>query len=397
MRTCNQFFLMTYEEYGFEMALDGHVVVLRGLDKWRLQLPQREGHFARRVVALKKSRNKNKEKLKMECSVETSTSPALVSLVNGLGWFDCSDSEIVDNFKKGLGYEKYNAVLPPYTRNFMPPTPDSFGLDEFVNEPVVENSKAMSSEEEPKVVRKIVDGPNIEELIKLVRDRKSRTPHKMELLRGGIRTLIEAASDLLADSSSGPDWLFDIDALTRTMNYEPIVVGTQSNGFAGTKASDNVDYSIFDVSRDDEDVDAEADMNNLDYNNPRRTKKDNSYIEGSKLDRGYAGRASTIQENLNSYSGLQVQQKKDGIFISQDMYVEEILKKFGFTEVKTASTPMETQKAFYTHRPKLLMGKFQYKPCDGKKIIVTESTVRRDLQLEDAEGMYWFTKSNIFL
>ncbi|GJT08802.1 putative ribonuclease H-like domain-containing protein [Tanacetum coccineum] len=38
---------------------------------------------------------------------------------------------------------------------------------------------------------------------------------------------------------SGPDWLFDIDALTITMNYEPIVAGTQSNGFAGTKASDN--------------------------------------------------------------------------------------------------------------------------------------------------------------
>ncbi|GJZ35848.1 retrovirus-related pol polyprotein from transposon TNT 1-94 [Tanacetum coccineum] len=38
---------------------------------------------------------------------------------------------------------------------------------------------------------------------------------------------------------SGPDWLFDIDALTRTMNYEPIVAGTQSNGFAGTKASNN--------------------------------------------------------------------------------------------------------------------------------------------------------------
>ncbi|GJZ46573.1 putative ribonuclease H-like domain-containing protein [Tanacetum coccineum] len=38
---------------------------------------------------------------------------------------------------------------------------------------------------------------------------------------------------------SGLDWLFDIDALTRLMNYEPIVVGTQSNGFAGTKPSDN--------------------------------------------------------------------------------------------------------------------------------------------------------------
>nr|GEY40151.1 hypothetical protein [Tanacetum cinerariifolium] len=38
---------------------------------------------------------------------------------------------------------------------------------------------------------------------------------------------------------SGPDWLFDIDALTKTMNYEPIVAGTQSNSFAGIKASDN--------------------------------------------------------------------------------------------------------------------------------------------------------------
>nr|GEW06861.1 reverse transcriptase [Tanacetum cinerariifolium] len=38
---------------------------------------------------------------------------------------------------------------------------------------------------------------------------------------------------------SGPDWLFDIDVLTRLMNYEPIIVGTQSNDLAGTKANDN--------------------------------------------------------------------------------------------------------------------------------------------------------------
>ncbi|GKD92730.1 putative ribonuclease H-like domain-containing protein, partial [Tanacetum coccineum] len=47
---------------------------------------------------------------------------------------------------------------------------------------------------------------------------------------------------------------------------------------------------------------------------------------------------------LSFFVGLQVQQKKDGIFISQDKYVGEILKKFGFTEVKTTSTPIETQK-----------------------------------------------------
>ncbi|GJS14455.1 putative ribonuclease H-like domain-containing protein [Tanacetum coccineum] len=37
-------------------------------------------------------------------------------------------------------------------------------------------------------------------------------------------------------------------------------------------------------------------------------------------------------------------EKEDGIFISQDKYVAEILKKFDFANVKTASTPIETQK-----------------------------------------------------
>nr|GEY22448.1 hypothetical protein [Tanacetum cinerariifolium] len=36
--------------------------------------------------------------------------------------------------------------------------------------------------------------------------------------------------------------------------------------------------------------------------------------------------------------------KKDGIFISQDKYVAEILRKFGFTYVKSASIPIETKK-----------------------------------------------------
>ncbi|GJY35172.1 ribonuclease H-like domain-containing protein [Tanacetum coccineum] len=75
------------------------------------------------------------------------------------------ECQIVDNCKKGLGYEKYNAVPPPYTGNFMPPTPDlSFtSLDEFVNKPVVENKK--SDEEVSKVVRKNDDAPIIEEWV----------------------------------------------------------------------------------------------------------------------------------------------------------------------------------------------------------------------------------------
>ncbi|GKC19149.1 putative ribonuclease H-like domain-containing protein, partial [Tanacetum coccineum] len=47
---------------------------------------------------------------------------------------------------------------------------------------------------------------------------------------------------------------------------------------------------------------------------------------------------------LAFFLGLQVTQKYDGIFISHDKYVDEILKKFGFSTIKTVSTPMETSK-----------------------------------------------------
>ncbi|GJZ97163.1 putative ribonuclease H-like domain-containing protein [Tanacetum coccineum] len=137
---------------------------------------------------------------------------------------------------------------------------------------------------------------------------------------------------------SGPDWLSDIDALTRTMNYKPIVADPKSSHDVGSKPSsdngkkldedprkdsecndqekeDNVnstntvnaagtnevnvvgrkisielpfdpnmstleDVSIFDLLRDNEDDGAEADMNNLDttiqvsLNPPTRVYKD---------------------------------------------------------------------------------------------------------------------------
>ncbi|GJT78139.1 putative ribonuclease H-like domain-containing protein [Tanacetum coccineum] len=47
---------------------------------------------------------------------------------------------------------------------------------------------------------------------------------------------------------------------------------------------------------------------------------------------------------LTFFLGLQVKQKEDGIFISQDKYVADILRKFSFTDVRTASTPMDTEK-----------------------------------------------------
>ncbi|GJS90272.1 hypothetical protein Tco_0772908 [Tanacetum coccineum] len=79
------------------------------------------------------------------------------------------ESQIVDNCKKGLGY---NAVPPLYIGNFMPPTPDlSFtSLEEFTSElvvikPVVKNSEAKASEAKPKAIRKNNGAPMIEDSV----------------------------------------------------------------------------------------------------------------------------------------------------------------------------------------------------------------------------------------
>ncbi|GJS60036.1 putative ribonuclease H-like domain-containing protein [Tanacetum coccineum] len=47
---------------------------------------------------------------------------------------------------------------------------------------------------------------------------------------------------------------------------------------------------------------------------------------------------------LTFFLRLQVQQKEDGIFISQDKYVAEILKKFNYSDVNSASTPVDLEK-----------------------------------------------------
>nr|GEW45627.1 hypothetical protein [Tanacetum cinerariifolium] len=162
---------------------------------------------------------------------------------------------------------------------------------------------------------------------------------------------------------------------------------------------------------------------------------------------------------LTFFLGLQVKQKNDGIFISQDKYVAKILKKFRFIEVKNASKPMKTQKPLlkdedgekyqvnpkdsHLHAVKRIFraildrksttGGCQFLGCrliswqckkhtvvansttkstamaktingeaqihdwvDGKEITITESSVRRDLLLADEEGVDCLPNSTIF-
>ncbi|GJV51539.1 putative ribonuclease H-like domain-containing protein [Tanacetum coccineum] len=71
--------------------------------------------------------------------------------------------------------------------------------------------------------------------------------------------------------------------------------------------------------------------------------------------------------------GLQVTQKDDGIFISQDKYVDKILKKFGFSTVKTTSTPMETSKTLLKDAEAKDVDVHLYRLMIGSMIYLTSS------------------------
>ncbi|GJT39644.1 putative ribonuclease H-like domain-containing protein [Tanacetum coccineum] len=149
-----------------------------GFDKYKVKCYNchKRGHFVRECRALRNQENRNRENTRRVVPVETTTSNDLVSCDgSGYDWSDqaeegptnfvliayssiSSNSKVVDKCKIGLGY---NAVPPPYTRNFMPPKLDlSFsGLEEFTSEPIVikpiaKNCEAKASEAKPKAVRK---------------------------------------------------------------------------------------------------------------------------------------------------------------------------------------------------------------------------------------------------
>ncbi|GJU87609.1 hypothetical protein Tco_1295155 [Tanacetum coccineum] len=159
---------------GRKLTVNGNETI--GFDKSKVEsynCHKRE-HFARECKALRNQDNKNKESTRRSVSVETSTSTALVSC-DGLGGYDWSDQAEEGQIMSLMAYSSSvltqvsndSNFLPPYIGNFMPPTPDLpfTGLDEFVNELVVKNSKAKSSEEEPKEVRKNDDALIIEEWV----------------------------------------------------------------------------------------------------------------------------------------------------------------------------------------------------------------------------------------
>ncbi|GJT54415.1 hypothetical protein Tco_0989469 [Tanacetum coccineum] len=68
-----------------------------------------------------------------------------------------------------------------------------------------------------------------------------------------------------------------------------------------------------------------------------------------------------------------VQQKKKGIFISQDKYVHEILRKYNYTDVKSASTPTDLEKPLVQDGDAADVDEHLYRSMIGSLMYLTAS------------------------
>ncbi|GJS25601.1 hypothetical protein Tco_0454233 [Tanacetum coccineum] len=76
---------------------------------------------------------------------------------------------------------------------------------------------------------------------------------------------------------------------------------------------------------------------------------------------------------LTFFLGLQVKQQHEGIFISQDKYVADILKKFDFLSIRTATTPIESNKPLVKDEDGIDVDVHIYRSMIGSLMYLTAS------------------------
>ena len=76
---------------------------------------------------------------------------------------------------------------------------------------------------------------------------------------------------------------------------------------------------------------------------------------------------------LTIFLGLQVKQKKEGIFVSQEKYARNIVKKFGLNSKKHASTPMSSSTKLNVDSSRVKVSPTLYRSIIGSLLYLTAS------------------------
>nr|GEX04887.1 putative ribonuclease H-like domain-containing protein [Tanacetum cinerariifolium] len=168
---------------------------------------------------------------------------------------------------------------------------------------------------------------------------------------------------------------------------------------------------IFDDVSDDSEVGVKADTNNLDISTVMDVKS--AFLYGTIKEEVYVcqppgfedpyfpNKVYKVEKALYGLhqaprAWLQVKQQDDGIFISQDKYVANILKKFDFSLVKITSTPIETHKALLKDEEAQDVDVHLYRSMIGSLMYLTASQPDIIYLKDQPKLGLWYPKDSPF-
>jgi hypothetical protein len=79
----------------------------------------------------------------------------------------------------------------------------------------------------------------------------------------------------------------------------------------------------------------------------------------------------SMMGELTSFLGIQVKQRKEGIFMHQAKYMKDLMKKFNMAELKPMSTPMSTAAALDPDENGEAIDQREYRSMIGSLLYLT--------------------------
>jgi hypothetical protein len=86
----------------------------------------------------------------------------------------------------------------------------------------------------------------------------------------------------------------------------------------------------------------------------------------------------SMMGELTFFLRLQIKQTREGIFMHQDKYTKDLLRKFDMGEAKPLSTPMSTMMALYEDKEGEAVDQKEYRSMIGSLLYLT--AMRPDIQ-----------------
>ncbi|GKC29515.1 hypothetical protein Tco_1036809 [Tanacetum coccineum] len=109
-------------------------------------------------------------------------------------------------------------------------------------------------------------------------------------------------------AGSGPEWLFDIDSLTKSMNYEPVTAGNQTNGDAGIETNVNAGQGRQEKASDHEYIFSQSTYNKDADEVPGKGDDDLSERNGQEKEEGASNKED--DQHVQELDNLLFQQKE---------------------------------------------------------------------------------------